>query len=434
MAKQAIRPTFGMIKAELASADVHVRKEAIRQMARFYPAVAVEPLLKILQDARADVRTKAVKALAQLKDQRALASLLNLLNDPKPSVREKVVWALGELDDPRAVPLLQDLLNGPDARLRPLAARSLGRLRDPRSLSSLVAYLQRAGNRSVECDAAVRAMGDFGTPDVIKPLLAQLLTPSGGQTVIAHTLSRLDERATPILLTILVDPQYPLDIRECVTQALCQTPRSGMIPSLIHALDQESASVRLHAVQVLRTIEDPAVVEPLIVFLNDPRLNEGNERERIDTINALASFDAINVVKALVGCLSDQGERVQVAAIKALGRLRATYAVAELVACLADENEHIQRAALVALGQVRPTKAYTSWGSLAPHIERAVLIDYLLDEDERVQLAAVNGLAEIGSARAIEPLHTMLSQTSGDLHDAVSLALIRLEAVFQKEN
>jgi HEAT repeat protein len=274
MARQSTRPPLETIQAELADPDYRVRKGAIKRLMRYHRKQACEPLLELLKDGRGDVRAKAVQALAKLKDQSAFVPVLGLLADKNASVRAQVALALGEFGNSSVVPQLMDLLNAPQARVCACAARSLGKLRAPCSLPALLAYLERTrrtGDKD-ELYHAVRALGDFGSPAVVEPLLA-LRERSASHPVhwmVVDVLRRAGEQIRPLLAQILIDQARPVHVRACVAQALDRPSCPEYLPSLLIALTDEHPVIREKAANALVHIQDPCTIEPLMHLLTDP--------------------------------------------------------------------------------------------------------------------------------------------------------------------
>lgn len=69
-------------------------------------AVAVEPLIALLEDELPTVRYQAAHALSKLRDARAVPALLATLHDADADVALKAVYALGRIGDVRALPAL----------------------------------------------------------------------------------------------------------------------------------------------------------------------------------------------------------------------------------------------------------------------------------------------------------------------------------------
>jgi len=107
-------------------------------------SAAVEPLLKVLQDAKGPNRDKAALALKIAQDPRAVPPLIEALADKDAQLRYEAASALGSLKDERAVAPLIEALADKDARLRGEAASALGGLKDMRAVAPLIGALSDA--------------------------------------------------------------------------------------------------------------------------------------------------------------------------------------------------------------------------------------------------------------------------------------------------
>lgn len=454
MARQSTRPPLETIQAQLADPAYKVRKEAIRQIMRHYRPQACEPLLALLEDKRGDVRGKAVQALARLKDPRAFVPLLGLISDKNASVRAQVAGALGEFGDSSVVPLLIDLLNAPQPRLCSAAARSLGKLRVASSLPALLAYLERtrkAGD-STQLYYAAQALGDFGVPAVVEPLLALYKDSSSYsvQWAVADALRKVGASARPLLAQILIDQTRPVEVRACVAQALDRPAYPEYVPSLLMALDDPHPTIREGAAKALARLQDPCTVEPLTRLLND-----SDPRVVAAAITALTALRAPGLVDTLIELLSDPSSALTVSyhAIEGLQALGDPRALQPLLDAFwrPDNAQLVVRlsAALTALNDaaiVEPLLEHLPGSSglqrmrileLLGHFQDARSVEPLLSlfnphasgwSEIRFQARLVRLLAKLGDPRAIEPLRAGLSHASGDLHTALQDILEHLGA------
>lgn len=98
---------------------------------------AVDPLLKVLNDANWAIRINAITTLADMKEQRVVEPCIRALNDNHYGVRGVAAITLGELGDRRAVmPLIQSL-NDEHPYIRREAALALGHLEDGSAIEPL---------------------------------------------------------------------------------------------------------------------------------------------------------------------------------------------------------------------------------------------------------------------------------------------------------
>ena len=180
------------------------RQRAAQNLARIKSPVAVEELVKALDDVSLPVREQAALALGEIGDVRALPSLVAKLKDPAagitshaaialgkigsgvafpalaaaaqlgpPSRQLAAIEALGQMEDTRVTGILVLLASNHDPAVRVVAIRSLSEREDPDSEIALVARLK------LETDHATIAvisdsLGRLGTGYSISPLLDAL--------------------------------------------------------------------------------------------------------------------------------------------------------------------------------------------------------------------------------------------------------------------
>ena len=351
MVYQASKPSLGNIQTQLADVDYKVRKEGIAQLMLHYHQQALSPLLPLLQDERPDVRAKAVEALGKLGDTLALGPMLGLLSDRSSRVRAKVAGALGNFGDQSVVPTLTALLSDRDSAIRQSAARSLGRLRAPASLPALLKYLQEA-REHYEVYEAIQALGDYGTPAVIDPLLAVV---EGKQTRwtpwasgVSRVLSKLGANEAPVLMSILEDLTRSEQVRICILEACAG--RKTFLRSYAALLKDSSPLIRQKAVQALGQSKSPRALEPLIQALADTHMTVVEE-----AIRALGQSKSPRALEPLIRMLADTHTSVVVEAIHALVALEAISTVKQLLPLLSSQNTYIVRATVDALEQFRDT-------------------------------------------------------------------------------
>lgn len=124
----AVGPLITLLRAESnPSPRVHWATEALGQLG----AVAVDPLLHLLDDDDPIARGRAAAALGLTGDSRIIGPVAaTLCADQDRWVRARSAYALGWVHDSRAVRLLIDALDDPDHLVRSEAAEALVRLGD----------------------------------------------------------------------------------------------------------------------------------------------------------------------------------------------------------------------------------------------------------------------------------------------------------------
>ncbi|MGH8887873.1 MAG: HEAT repeat domain-containing protein, partial [Egibacteraceae bacterium] len=223
---------------------------------------AVDPLLKLLDDADAYVRSSAAYALGRSGDERAVGPLLKLLDDAQGRVRCGAAYALRCCGDKRAVEPLLKLLGDANGNVRNLAAYALGNYDDERAVEPLLEHL-------ADLDGWVHVMathtlGELGDERAVEPLL-KLLGDADAEVraVAAQALGKLgDERAVDPLLGLLAD--IDVHVREAAAHALSKLGGQRTIEPLLNLLEDGDAGVRQRVAEALGESGDRRVVEPLL--------------------------------------------------------------------------------------------------------------------------------------------------------------------------
>ncbi|MGA7076917.1 MAG: HEAT repeat domain-containing protein, partial [Halobacteriota archaeon] len=157
------RDVKGLIKALGYKKGSDVRINAASVLGEISDPHAVEPLIKMLNDADSDVCKAAAEALGRIGEP-AVKTLIKVLSDADWGVRESAAAAdaLGRIGDSRAVEPLIRVLSDADSHVREsaAAAEALGRIGDSRAVEPLIRALNDADS-DVRTNAA-DALDTFG--------------------------------------------------------------------------------------------------------------------------------------------------------------------------------------------------------------------------------------------------------------------------------
>jgi HEAT repeat protein len=333
--------------------------------------------LRLIRGGTAAERQKAAFDLAEAPEERdvdqVIISLVRAVEDPDVGARVAAVDSLSVV--------VQEMLRRPAATL---AEEN----RDTTRVSSALSALTRA---LADSESTVRAAAAAG--------LGLL-----GSTRTLHL--------PPELIAAMSDES---DLVRGAARKALKSARltTGLVPSLIKALDSPVREVRFEAAELLGTLgpkADPAV-PALLAVLKEPFDRPERERNRVvawtwDPAGAAAKSlgkisSSPDVIAALIAMLaSDVDERVSCAA-DGLGTLgqNATQAVPALITAY----DRVLTAKEHAIGQFQIAR---SLGQIAPHsvsAPRAVatLIRALDSKNWSVRLAAVEALREFGQ-RAVD--------------------------------
>ena len=280
-------PVVSPLISELLNGDKDRRPEVIGVLSRLGDHRAVDPLIATLFDDDSRVRRSAVDGLDKLnwqpggdtngamywiiKEQYkkcisiggpAFQLLLVLLKDVEKNMGESAAEALGQFGDPRVVEPLIDAFKDKDTGVRRAAAKALGSLKDVRAVEPLIAMLES----SEDGEAAAEALGKFGDARAVEPLIAALKNGSTDvQMAAAEALGKIDFPALEPFFAALKD-QHKF-VRKAIAEALGKTGDTRAVGPLLVALNDWDSVVRMAAACALGNIGDIRAVEPLITLL-----------------------------------------------------------------------------------------------------------------------------------------------------------------------
>ena len=207
--------SFTNIQKLSRAGSAQERTRAAGELGRLKTPMAVEELVRALDDVSLSVREGSAAALGEIRDPRATAPLVRKLADPDSGIEGAAATALGKIGDRAALPALAAAAQlGPPAR-RLAALEALGRLPDPRAVAVLTDLLP--GPDAAVRTAAVRALAEREDPASLPALIAQLEAERepAGLAVLADALGRLaDPSAAPPLLAALGRTESPTVRRE----------------------------------------------------------------------------------------------------------------------------------------------------------------------------------------------------------------------------
>ncbi|MGA7161256.1 MAG: HEAT repeat domain-containing protein [Bacteroidota bacterium] len=205
---------------DLNSSRWWIRAKACRTISVMRPAIAIDPLILLLQDREPEVRMEAAMALVEIAGADALRPLLSHLKiitrwmslqlsrailgmgsevvpdlikgteSESASIKSFCVEMLGAIGDISAVEPLKVLMRSADDDLKCRALTAIGLLGDASGLPLILEYC-RSDNEEVR-KSAVSALGSLGAPEAV-PLLAELLASDSVDVRLAagESLSRL---------------------------------------------------------------------------------------------------------------------------------------------------------------------------------------------------------------------------------------------------
>ena len=255
------RSALPVLMPLLTSGDRPVLIETIRAFGRIGDPAAAEPLLKVINDAKAEphVRLEAVTAIANVRAANVADSLLDLLGDPNPSIRAATLRSLADLDPENFLTVLSGLDPDQHWSVRAALATVLGTLSPEAGLPRLLDMLSDADQRVIP--PVLTALAALKAPNAAELMLDRLkaddlvvraaaatalgqLKPANGAQALAEAY-RFGQR----------DANYTA--RAAALAAIAEYGAAAAVPVLTDALADKDWSVRVRAAMLLKTL-DPA--------------------------------------------------------------------------------------------------------------------------------------------------------------------------------
>jgi len=250
---------------------------------------AVEALLACFTHEDADVRATAAFLFTALRDPggRAVRPLIELLDDPDELVRQSAAYALGTQDSHKAVPQLIALATRP-VQMPPhdaddeawadaypydtcAAVDALGQLGDLRAVRPLLFLIESQGAEGPIYEEAVRALGIIGDPRGAQAV-RQAFEATRTEAAFADVLAAMFGIASVDDLTDLAESEDPVTRRSvCEELIRLGSPRSA--PTVAALLVDPDDEVRMAAREALGRTAADAVVEEIVVGLEDPSVD-----------------------------------------------------------------------------------------------------------------------------------------------------------------
>ncbi|MGD9857165.1 MAG: PVC-type heme-binding CxxCH protein [Planctomycetaceae bacterium] len=183
-------PTSNLWKPDILGAIYRVRRIGVlpiddpRGLRIDWSIQSTAQLVELLQDPRFSVRKRA---LATLRDRgnEAVTELSTILaHADTPQLRLQAVWTLTGMDGLAARAAVRPALHDTDETVRQAALHSVSVRRDVNSLDNVIRVLRDGSSHNRR--AAAEALGRFGNPQAIEPLLRRV-TPDADR-VLEHSV------------------------------------------------------------------------------------------------------------------------------------------------------------------------------------------------------------------------------------------------------
>lgn len=223
------------------------------------------------------------------------------------------------------------------------------------------------------------------------------------------------QAVTQAAMNSLIDALRDSDaeVRISSVQSLGQLEDERAVIALSNALRNDSdARVRKMAAWALGNIEDARAVPALTHAMK----NDRDVEVRRTSVWALGQIESASAVPALTEAMRDGDSEVRSMAVWALGQIEDRSAVPALIQVLRGDDVNARRQAAWALGQIEDPSAVPG------------LVSALRDSDAEVRSTAVWALGQIESESAVEPLSGLLNDANADVRKQAAWAMGQIEA------
>jgi len=464
----------GALVLMLRDPDDAIRATVVDALAFFGPD-AVEPLTRYLATWQGPTDALVPTLLGKLRAERGVGFLSLHAADPEPATRAAVATALGRIGSEGALPLLLELLRDMVDEVRIAAARALGEVQNAAAVDALLdemaddnpavraAAAEALGriNSQKSVDTLSRACAEDPDENVRKAATAALRRVSAwAVTPLIHALSGPDldgrihavsqlleqGKASILPLTELLASEEPT-VRASAAEVLGALGDAAALDSLIGALGDADARVRLAVTRALGRVKHPRAAATVARLLEDP-----DNKVAAAAANGLENLSEL-AIDPVFGLLSSESADVRVRAIDVLGRLRHKGACERLIRGLADSVTWVRIVSAQALGEigeiqaapalVRALKdrdavvramAAEALGKLRDFQATMQLLSALGDESDLVRMNALRALGQIGNPAAIPFLVPALDSPEPGVRCAAieGLAAMRVTAVLPR--
>jgi HEAT repeat protein/ATP/ADP translocase len=209
-------------------------------------AVVLDIAIRALQDSKATTRRLAAEMLGRMESDSAIPYLTHLLSDPEPGVRASAVSSLGALYADSAVGEIIPLLDDSNDQVREEALTVLPKLKvaaSPELITKITDLMTNVPSLAVQTKA-ILALASLGAV----------------HEAMSNLVPRLDSD----------DSQTRLSALETIGKIAPLLKGSFDTQSIVHALEDPSATIRRAAVSALGRLKDHSVCRTLVRFLDDP--------------------------------------------------------------------------------------------------------------------------------------------------------------------
>jgi HEAT repeat protein len=357
---------------------VKVGRDVLPALAVLPPGEAVEIILALLSDEKAETRDSVVKEvmaaggdlvrllfetglrkggpaaavlerhLDDLPNEVALPVLQSLGKTKDTSMHERLVKLAAATEEKEPVPYIKPALASGDQAVRGLAAEVLARHHDPAGKDVLLAQL-KTPDEAVKV-RTLEALAGIPSPDVLEVAKNTMLSPHSSGKVLAASYGVFaaahDESMTVLKHVTSRLKDTDVEKRAAAVYYLGVLKGARALPELYDLLRDGNPEVRRGSARSMGDLGQSESIPHLAAALDDP-----DPRVRLDVMKALAKIHDAAIVPIVQFKAFDPDPELRGVAIKALADVRHQSAVETLRSVLLEDPEPENR--LTALGAIQ---------------------------------------------------------------------------------
>ena len=390
--------------------------------------IPIKPLAAAFRDAARDTDARRVEDMMRVSyavlEQTGTAEHIPVLapilgSSASPIVRRYLVAILAKLPVREQLGSVLDLLRGDDADARMAGAEVLTRIGGKTIFDGLGRALLD-GSWSTRKDG-IDALVKIGTYHAIPVLTTFLQQGEKPEQLLAlkylSDMSIMKARRRQAVEALRSGSETDdLDLRMRIAGAMGDVGTEEDAPFLVEILGEADRRYQQHIIRSLGRLKAKASIPALLPFMRSTYVGL-----RIETIQALASFEDEEVIEHMIEALRDDELLVRQKAIEVLAELGKSPNVRlgrMLVLMMRDKDVNVRRAVIEVIRAIGGEEERDAW---------AKLVRYLKDEDWWVRESVTDVLTEVGGRDIVEPILALLSDASPVVRRYALEVIVRLK-------
>lgn len=304
-----------LVLGYLENMDKGIREQVLAAFRDAAPEFAVPVLCRFVSEHKDMVESlPLVREILAVKILAKPELIAKAISAPRTPCRDMYISMAGELRLEDVVDdLIEALLAASDVDEINLIVATLGEIGDPQATNAVSEFLY-SGNRTLII-AATMALGKLGTPTAMLRLAERMGTDNQLDLLILDIFAKVQDSISLDKLNEAMRSHYA-HLRTYAKKTLVGIGPKA-VPILTENLLFDDADLRIHTLNVLGDIGDPAAIAPIRKLLHS---HPANANVRFAAYEALGLLPLDRGAYVLTHGLSDPVEHVCIAAAKAIDR------------------------------------------------------------------------------------------------------------------